>query len=69
MALVNIFKFPISSPADTSPLKELKHLGYDSSQILAVIGKTEGMYAIPSYMFSVILIRQGMVALMISLGP
>lgn len=42
MAPVNIFKFPISSPADTSPLKELNRLGYDSTQILAVIGKTEG---------------------------
>jgi Amidohydrolase ring-opening protein (Amido_AtzD_TrzD) len=42
MAPVNIFKFPISSPADTSPLEELKRLGYDPSQILGVVGKTEG---------------------------
>lgn len=46
MAPVNVLKFPISSPADTSPLKELNRLGYDPTQILAVIGKTEGMLAI-----------------------
>jgi hypothetical protein len=42
MAPVNIFKFPISSPADTSPLEKLNRLGYDQSQILGVVGKTEG---------------------------
>jgi hypothetical protein len=42
MSAVNILKFGISSPADTSPLQELKKAGYDASQILAVIGKTEG---------------------------
>jgi hypothetical protein len=68
MAPVNILKLPISSAADTSPLKGLKCFRYDSSQILTVVGKTEGMYATPSYMFSVILIGQGMVALMISPG-
>ena len=44
MAAVNILKFGISSPADTTPLEELKRAGYDASQIIAVIGKTEGMY-------------------------
>ncbi|OIW22777.1 ring-opening amidohydrolase [Coniochaeta ligniaria NRRL 30616] len=42
MSAVNILKFGISSPGDTSPLAELKRAGYDPSQILAVIGKTEG---------------------------
>jgi cyanuric acid amidohydrolase len=39
---VSIFKFGTSSPADTTPLKELKSAGYDSEDILAVVGKTEG---------------------------
>ncbi|KAB5513333.1 ring-opening amidohydrolase [Coniochaeta sp. 2T2.1] len=42
MSAVNILKFGISSPADISPLKELRRAGYDASQIIAVIGKTEG---------------------------
>jgi hypothetical protein len=42
MAHVNILKFGVSSPADTSPLKHLKAAGYDPSNILAVIGKSEG---------------------------
>lgn len=42
MSTINILKFPVSSPADTSPLAELKKAGYDSSQIMAVVGKSEG---------------------------
>lgn len=42
MAPVQILKFPISSPGDTSPLQTIKEAGYDPSQILAVVGKTEG---------------------------
>ncbi|KAK4939321.1 hypothetical protein LTR10_020410 [Elasticomyces elasticus] len=42
MVAVDILKFPVSSPADTSPLEKLSVAGYDASQILAVIGKTEG---------------------------
>ena len=44
MAHVNILKFGVSSPSDTSPLKHLKAAGYDSSSILAVIGKSEGKH-------------------------
>ncbi|TVY36145.1 Cyanuric acid amidohydrolase [Lachnellula occidentalis] len=39
---VNILKYGVSSPADTSPLKHLQAAGYDPSSILAVIGKSEG---------------------------
>lgn len=42
MPAVNILKFPVASPADTSPLDELKRAGYDRSQILGVVGKSEG---------------------------
>jgi cyanuric acid amidohydrolase len=42
MVAVEILKFPTSSPADTSPLQRLSEAGYEASQILAVIGKTEG---------------------------
>jgi len=42
MAHINILKYGVSSPADTSPLQELKAAGYQSSDILAVIGKSEG---------------------------
>ncbi|CZR64676.1 related to Cyanuric acid amidohydrolase [Phialocephala subalpina] len=42
MANVNIFKFGVSSPADTSPMQRLKTVGYESKDILAVIGKSEG---------------------------
>lgn len=43
MAHINILKFAVSSPADTSPLKRLNAAGYDSKSILAVIGKSEGV--------------------------
>lgn len=43
MASVDILKFPVSSPADTSPLQKLKDAGYDASQIVAVVGKCEGI--------------------------
>ena len=43
MPAVNVLKFPTSSPSDTGPLQKLQNAGYDSSQILGVIGKTEGM--------------------------
>jgi hypothetical protein len=39
---VSILKFATSSPADTTPLKELRSAGYDSTDIIAVVGKTEG---------------------------
>jgi cyanuric acid amidohydrolase len=42
MAHINILKYGVSSPADTTPLKELKAAGYSSKDILAVIGKSEG---------------------------
>jgi cyanuric acid amidohydrolase len=42
MANINILKFGVSSPSDTSPLKELKAAGYESGDVLAVIGKSEG---------------------------
>lgn len=42
MAPIEILKFPISSPGDISPLKKLQDAGYDPSNILAVVGKTEG---------------------------
>lgn len=42
MCHVNILKFGVSSPADTTPLKALKAAGYNTSDILAVIGKSEG---------------------------
>ncbi|KFA71217.1 hypothetical protein S40288_03852 [Stachybotrys chartarum IBT 40288] len=42
MAPVEILKYAISSPADTSPLEKIQAAGYDVSQILAVVGKTEG---------------------------
>ena len=41
-ASVNLLKFGISAPDDVSPLQELQKAGYDASQILAVVGKTEG---------------------------
>jgi hypothetical protein len=40
----NILKFPVSSPADISPLQKLKDTGYDAAQIIAVVGKCEGTY-------------------------
>jgi hypothetical protein len=42
MPAVNVLKFPTLSPSDTGPLQNLQYAGYDSSQILGVIGKTEG---------------------------
>ncbi|KAI9738072.1 MAG: hypothetical protein M1818_005500 [Claussenomyces sp. TS43310] len=42
MAHVNMLKFPVSSPADTSPLQKLQDAGYKPDQILGIIGKTEG---------------------------
>ncbi len=42
MVAVEVLKFPTSSPGDVSPLERLKEAGYEASQILAVIGKTEG---------------------------
>lgn len=44
MVPANILKFPVSSPADTSPLQELTLAAYDASKILAVVGKSEGMF-------------------------
>lgn len=46
MVAIDILKFATSSPADTSPLAELVRAGYDASQILAVIGKTEGEFCL-----------------------
>jgi hypothetical protein len=43
MPPVNVLKFPTSSPSDTAPLQLLQNAGHDPSQILGVIGKTEGM--------------------------
>lgn len=42
MASINILKFGVSSPADTTPLKELKTAGYDAKDILGIVGKSEG---------------------------
>jgi hypothetical protein len=42
MPPVNVLKFPTSSPSDTSPLPLLKNAGYEPSQVLGVVGKTEG---------------------------
>lgn len=42
MPSVNILKFGVDSPADVKPLQELMRAGYDPSQILGLIGKTEG---------------------------
>lgn len=42
MASVNILKFGVSSPADSSPLEELKAAGYEAKDILGVVGKSEG---------------------------
>jgi hypothetical protein len=66
MAPVNIFKYPISAPGDTAPLQYLRNWGYDASQILAVIGKTEGALSC-SYTFGIMLTRQGMAVSMIFL--
>jgi hypothetical protein len=44
MVHINVLKFGVSSPADTTPLKQLRAVGYDSKDILAVIGKSEGQH-------------------------
>ena len=44
MVAVEVLKFPTSSPDDTTPLEKLSREGYDASQILAVVGKTEGKF-------------------------
>jgi hypothetical protein len=43
MAPIGLLKFPVSSPADDTPLKKLKEQGYDICDIIGVVGKTEGM--------------------------
>lgn len=43
MAAISILKFPVSSPADVSPLDGLKSAGYEASQILGIVGKSEGV--------------------------
>lgn len=48
MSSIEILKFPISSPGDLSPLKGLKDAGYDPSQIVAIVGKTEGTFELAS---------------------
>jgi cyanuric acid amidohydrolase len=47
MTSINILKFGVSSPADTTPLKELKAAGYDAKGILGVVGKSEGEKLLP----------------------
>jgi cyanuric acid amidohydrolase len=47
MASINILKFGVSSPSDTSPLNQLKAAGYSPDDILAVIGKSEGTLSAP----------------------
>lgn len=42
MPPVNILKFGVSSPADTTPVQELLKAGYDPSQVIGLIGKSEG---------------------------
>lgn len=42
MPPINILKYGVSSPADTSALTQLKAAGYDAKDILAVVGKSEG---------------------------
>jgi hypothetical protein len=37
-------KYPISSPSDDTALHKLKEQGYDASDIMGVVGKTEGMH-------------------------
>jgi cyanuric acid amidohydrolase len=44
MAPINILKFGVFSPSDTSPLKELRAADYDEKYILGVVGKSEGEY-------------------------
>ncbi|KAL3478114.1 cyanuric acid hydrolase/Barbiturase [Aspergillus californicus] len=42
MAAINLLRFPTTSPSDTIPLTGLQVSGYTASDIIAVIGKTEG---------------------------
>jgi len=42
MTSINLLKFGVSSPADTSPLKELEAAGYRPEDIMGVVGKSEG---------------------------
>ena len=37
-----LYKFPTSSPADTTSLTSLARLGYSKDDILGIVGKTEG---------------------------
>ena len=39
---VRLLKFPVSSPADLSPIESLASLGYAASSLVGVIGKSEG---------------------------
>jgi hypothetical protein len=43
MASITLLKYTVSSPADDSPLQKLEAEGYSASDILGVVGKTEGM--------------------------
>jgi hypothetical protein len=43
MSAVKLLKYPVSSPADDIPLQLLMEQGYDVSDIIGVVGKTEGM--------------------------
>jgi cyanuric acid amidohydrolase len=42
MTPVTLLKYSVSSPADDTPLHKLKEAGYDASDIIGVVGKTEG---------------------------
>lgn len=42
MAAVTLFKYPVASPADTSPLSKLQQEGYSPTDVVALVGKTEG---------------------------
>jgi hypothetical protein len=43
MASINLLKYTVTSPADDTPLQKLQEDGYDVSDILGVVGKTEGL--------------------------
>ncbi|KAF7522313.1 hypothetical protein G7054_g12175 [Neopestalotiopsis clavispora] len=42
MPAVNILKFGVGSPSDVTPVDELRKAGYDPSQVIGLIGKSEG---------------------------
>jgi cyanuric acid amidohydrolase len=42
MTAVALFKYPVGSPADTSPLSKLQEEGYSPTDVVALVGKTEG---------------------------